>query len=72
MEQPVLPPDKPRSQTSPLLFFIIIGIIVAGIVASSFFVPGISPKQTGELKEFARLRMLFVVPHVQLAKCFKD
>jgi hypothetical protein len=33
MEQPVTPPDKPRSETSPLLFFIIIGIIVAGILA---------------------------------------
>jgi hypothetical protein len=33
MEQPVTPPDKPRRETSPLLFFIIIGIIVAGIVA---------------------------------------
>jgi hypothetical protein len=33
MEQPVTPPDKRRGQTSPLLFFIIIGIIVAGLLA---------------------------------------
>jgi hypothetical protein len=33
MEYPVPPPDKPKSQTSPLLFFIIIGVIVACIVA---------------------------------------
>jgi hypothetical protein len=32
MEQPVIPPDKPRSQTSPLLFFIILGIIIAGLL----------------------------------------
>jgi hypothetical protein len=33
MEEPAHPPGKNRNSTSPLLFFIIIGIIIAALLA---------------------------------------
>jgi hypothetical protein len=32
-EPPVASPYKPRGQTSPVLFFIILGIIIAGLLS---------------------------------------